>query len=484
MGHLEVKRAIDNAEIRHTRIAMTSRALARFALVCILAVWFERSTAAQRQACRIDAPEASDSGSFATTGLAQHAMHYYDEGVPINTTDQPPLLIHSSVGAILMRDAISLERRVAIPLSGPVVSALAERLDGASVSALFVTQTDGYVNRWDVPGGPVNWSRNVGRSACSDSVADVVIHPTSFSTDDFRAIHGNLAYVGTRYNSRCSGYNSDNKVFALDARTGQIVWTFNEYESLAVDSVSGLAVDNVLGDLDVKIPGVKRLQRDQFQDQVFVTTDRTFESSQSSVWAINVLFGTHRWSVNAGRIHTNPVVRDDRLYVANLTGELKALDKITGSELWSIHRGLPFVRDFVVGRRAPYDNLIALTDYVGDVVLARDNGTSAEWMWTTSLDSAGTVRVSTSPVIDDVNGYVYVGATDGQLYQLNIANGTLRGTRTVDSAGQPVVDLMRQSPEIRDRLAYSLVAADENTAIARYCTPFGIRGSTNRDGQP
>jgi hypothetical protein len=118
----------------------------------------------------------------------------------------------------------------------------------------------------------------------------------------------------------------------------------------------------------------------------------------------------------------NPIVNGDRLYVANLLGEVKALDKVNGSELWSIHQGIPFVRDFVVGRRAPYDDLIVLTDYLGRVVIARDTGTSGEWSKTIVLDETGTVRVSTSPVIDDVNGFVHVGAIDGRIYQVALAN--------------------------------------------------------------
>src|SRR5262245_10977165 len=111
-----------------------------------------RSPAAQIPRCATDAPEASQP-NFAATALAQHTTHFYDAGVPIDLVSAPRLLLQTYPGVMYVRNADLGEMRLAVPLSGPVVTVTAEKFAGQTASAVFVSQEDGYVNRWDYADG-------------------------------------------------------------------------------------------------------------------------------------------------------------------------------------------------------------------------------------------------------------------------------------------------------------------------------------------
>jgi len=226
-----------------------------------------------------------------------------------------------------------------------------------------------------------------------------------------------------------------------------------------MDTVSGLVLDESTGIL-------------------YASAERTYSSSQHSVWAIDTATGTLAWSVNANRIQTKPLLRGSRLYVATLSGAVTALNAADGSQAWSLPLGIPVNIDPAMGTTAPYDDLIAVVVLFGRVRLIRDDGTTGALLWTSELPigpttntGLATIKAVSAPIIDD-NGYLYVGASDGKLYQLDIATGNVGPTRLVDSTPTSVSPLAVQTPAQGGTTPYSLVAYSFGGELARFCAPF------------
>lgn len=418
--------------------------------------------------------------------IGQTETHYYDGAVPINISDLSPnniLFRARNFGAQLQEpDTLDFIAWNLLPFE--YTTALSDYAGQDYYPSFFVAQ-QGRMSRFTNFGfmqtGDELWGRDMRRGSCvDDAIGDIAFQRAALSTPEFAARWGSadVVYAGTHYNltGSCDGPDSVNQVVAMDAATASILWSFNQHQLFAVGNIAGLALDKARDGAYARTGsyGVDDLRVDAYQDRLFVTTDRS-STDQDTVWSINTLNGAREWSVNAGRIFNKPVVRGDRLYVANVAGEVKALNKTDGSELWSLrHHFFPFIKEFDVGRMKGYDDLIALVDYIGEIVLIRDNGNSAKVKWIVALDPDGAVKATTAPVIDDINGYVFVGANDGLIYQIDIKKGTVGATRTLATDGAAVADLLRQTPrkDASGNYVYTLVAVDNHGQEAQYCAPF------------
>jgi len=244
------------------------------------------------------------------------------------------------------------------------------QLDDGSYG-IFVARQDGIVSRIDPFTKTVIWSKSVRRIGCTnDSLsATPSVHLRRYATAAFKAAYStDLIYVPTRY-SACLGSNVQNKVFALRATNGMSEWAFNESNLVQMDIVAES------GYLDYA------------SDTLYVASERTYSTTQDSLWAINILTGTKTWSRNVGRMQTIPMVRGDRLYVGTLAGEIKALNRSDGSLIWSVsNRGSPITSNIFAERRAGYKGWIGSIDlFFGQVMMVRDDGLSGTPLWTTTL---------------------------------------------------------------------------------------------------
>lgn len=333
---------------------------------------------------------------------------------------------------------------------------------GQSDTSVFVARDDGVVTAVNLGTQTATWSKDLTRSGCSND--SILAAPVANSL-----VAADRLYVGTHYESDAtctSGHNTQNKVYALvlDPMNGSTDWEFNGSATVEMDVVSGMVLDDST-------------------DILYVATERTFSSTQSSVWAIDVTTGTEIWSVNANRIQTKPILRGNRLYVATAIGSVTALNTTDGSQAWSLTIGLPFTIDPAAGFKAPFNDLIAVVDLFGRVRLIRDNGASGTLLWTSELPIGPTtntgfapIKATSTPLIDDY-GYLYVGASDGKLYQLDIATGDIGPTRVVDAASLSINLLAFQTSTMGGITPYSLVAtsgteSDIGGVVARYCAPF------------
>ncbi|HET6614183.1 MAG TPA: PQQ-binding-like beta-propeller repeat protein [Kofleriaceae bacterium] len=324
--------------------------------------------------------------------------------------------------------------------------------DGSGIYAAFIAQQDALVTRIDAQSMAIQWSTPLdsGTACGSDAItATAAIHLRRFATDNFKATFPHdLVYVATRYGC---GNTTDNKVFALDAESGDPVWIFNSGGTFDMDAV--------LSDpfLDIE------------HDRLYVATDRT-DPTQDSLFAIDTLTGNKAWSVNVGRLWTSPVVRGDRIYVVTLFGELKALSAADGTVIWSVANptGQPVTRNLFTEFRAPYGGLMVAVDFAGGLWMVRDDGAAGITQWNVTLPAPASSRVA----VDPTTGKIYVGADDGQIYQLNLVDGAVESSRPVGAKmgaiGVPTLVFGSINPN-GDLL---MMAGTANGALGKLCLPW------------
>jgi outer membrane protein assembly factor BamB len=329
----------------------------------------------------------------------------------------------------------------------------------AGGEAIFVATDNGAL--WGLqPGGSLSkiWEASYQRFACTnDGLRDAVFHARLFATPAFKAQYSSdLVYSGTVYSSltagggSCSGDNTDNRVTATNAATGVVQWEFNLLGTEDLDIVSGLVLD-----VDA--------------DLLFVTTERTASTSQDSVWAIDVLTGTKAWSVNAGRIQTAPILHDGRLYVATLAGDVKALDPVDGSEIWSVPSSLPYTIDPVLVEQLNGDILILTVDFFGRLRVVRDDGSSGSSVHYITLP--GSFAAVSTPIADNM-GHALIGAGDGGVYPIDLVTGAVGTPLALDSPTATVTHMLLEPPGLFATPA-SFLAGTSEGLLARYCTTLG-----------
>jgi len=323
--------------------------------------------------------------------------------------------------------------------------------------AVIAVTLGGVVQRWD-PGGmaglsssPV-WSRSTRRGGCtSDHIfAAPLVQLRRFSSSGFKANYTtDLVFIGTRYSSLCSGdAEKDNKIFAIRSDNGAVEWTFNTSNTVDMDVVWGLA-------------------QEEGSDILFVATDRV-NSTQDSLWAIDVLTGTLLWSVNVGPLWTTPLLMDGRLYVSTTAGEIKAINPSTGATLWATSNGgIPIINDPRIIKTAADEVLIASVDLNGNVWVVRDDDFFGSSVWSASLPGT----TAPGPLVAGLGGEnIFVGGADGRVYQLDLATGAVEASR-LTVAGEAMVDLAIEEDDATPR-APSLFATTDGGRILRFCQPF------------
>lgn len=151
-----------------------------------------------------------------------------------------------------------------------------------------------------------------------------------------------------------------------------------------------------------------------------------------------------------------PVAREGTVYVADLSGTVRALDEATGEDRWTVDLQSP-----VNGSPALAGGLLILGTDAGDVVaLSAATGNEA-WRFPTG----GPVRAS--PAI--VGDLLYVGSNDGNVYALDVATSAKRWSQ---SLGAPVT----RGVAVSDGVVY---AGATGGRFRTFDAASGVRGWTN-----
>ena len=194
---------------------------------------------------------------------------------------------------------------------------------------------------------------------------------------------------------------TNNKVFALRASDGAVLWTFNQTGAYAMDYVVGM-------------PWV-----DYGRNRLYVASRAGAASNQQSLWVINTLNGTLVQSFALGHLQSSPALSGDNntLYVCNTTGQLYAINTNTLATKWSSPSALSSAVNGFVWEDS-YGALYFATAN-GNVWKMQDNGAGTPPNPASPLWKRAVTGASTPLVMDKV----YVGASDGKIHQIDPVTG-------------------------------------------------------------
>jgi len=225
---------------------------------------------------------------------------------------------------------------------------------------------------------------------------------------------------GTIYLGDNGGDDDDSTLYAIDAQTGDIEWTFTDP-----------------GDWVWSSPTV-------VDDTVYVGEGGglTTDEWDYSVFALDAETGEKEWAFDVGdRVRSSPNVVDGRVYVGSFDGSVYAIDAETGDQEWTYDtqseiEASPTVVDGTVYVGSVFDG--------GMYAIDAENG---EEVW--SRDEFSEV-ISSATVVD---GTVYVGGgqdfddEEGALYALDTEDGETDWSLEVDEA-------VESSPTVYDEMVY------------------------------
>src|SRR6266540_3911040 len=182
--------------------------------------------------------------------------------------------------------------------------------------------------------------------------------------------------------------SANGKLHALDAATGQELWTFPS--------------DALPGDHAWTSPPVAN-------GVVYFGVNRPIPV----VYAVNATTGQEIWHHTGpvANIVSSPALESDRIYVAFTDGTIRALDATNGQVIWSVtHPGGAYSSPAVAGGRL----YIAIHN---SGLLALDANTGSE-LWLAPMPGPQW----SSPAV--ANGVVYIGNNSGDLYAFNAETGS------------------------------------------------------------
>jgi len=121
--------------------------------------------------------------------------------------------------------------------TGPPIASILH--DGSL--AVLVTQQAGRISRYAADVGVEDWYRYLQKSSSSDTLSvRPVVHLLSLASPAFQSAYDDdLVVVGSRHSSDTTG----NRVYGLNARNGVTEWTFNDAATVQMDVVHGLTLD-------------------------------------------------------------------------------------------------------------------------------------------------------------------------------------------------------------------------------------------------
>lgn len=300
---------------------------------------------------------------------------------------------NGTAGGIVATDAATGAELWPPALAGSVVdgSVVLTDIQGLAGTYAVVGTRNGTVAAVNAATGAPAWESVPLGDAIS---ANVAMQVWAASDSSFQSsFTGDLLIVGTK-----NANPTTNKVYGIDAATGNVVWTWNPG---GVDRVTGW-------------PWV-----DHATNRVIVTT-RSNGNTQPSLWVLSTLNGNLVKSWSLGDIDAWLTYGMDYVaYVPAADGNLYALDLATWTMKWTA----PFsAGSAIVGSVWEDWNLrgtLFFSTQDGHVWAVESSGGSATptQVWSTPVPGASAPLVFVDP------GLLYVGGSDGKLHELRIADG-------------------------------------------------------------
>jgi outer membrane protein assembly factor BamB len=305
-------------------------------------------------------------------------------------------LDETSWTAVVTSTALTLQRGGSPGANATIAWQVVEFVAQASPMNVIGGDQSGRVYAVDTGLGTQDWQVTLtGADAVQAAVSAQV---WDWSDVNFQGTYSDHVIFAVTRNSS----TTNNKVFALRAKDGTVLWTFNGAGAYSVDYIVGMAAV------------------DYVRNRLYVASRAGASGTQSSLWVINTLDGALVQSFNLGHLETSPTPSYDgtTLYVGNTAGDLYAINLATLTVKWASPAALGTrINGFVWEAFTTFGRLY-FTTADGNVRCVQDNGTSASACsgWTLS-----NVAGASTPLLLDK---LFVGSSDGKVHQINLTTGT------------------------------------------------------------
>ncbi|HEY2461610.1 MAG TPA: DNRLRE domain-containing protein [Candidatus Acidoferrum sp.] len=319
--------------------------------------------------------------------------------------------------------------------TGGAIAGRPQVLDSATsalaVNVAYLADGDGFVYAINASTGNIIWMTNpTGLTTNGFTLSPaVVVASTSAALGSSYTRTTDLVVVGTRN----AGSTTANQIVGVDGTTGATVWSV----------VGGGA--NPSMDIVTSTPFI-----DYKNGAIWVTTHAAGGTTQPSLWKMNIQTGAKLATANLGDISSSPIVTNagDVVFVGTDLGLLVAANPATAATFATFAgsdtkvTGTPIL----LTNTSPYIVAFAGAGKVQAVSFNLSTKTFSQvgsGTWITTMP--GTTPCSpSSPVGFQGLANIYVGCSDGNLYQLDVTLGTITGTKVLSpggTIGDPTVDL-------------------------------------------
>lgn len=280
---------------------------------------------------------------------------------------------------------------------------------------IYSPNNDNFVYAIDAATGDILWMVNPTGLTTNSFTASASVVVKSFSTVSYTR-STDLVVVGTRN----AGSTTANRIVGIDGNTGATVW-----------QVIGNSGGNPNMDIVVSTPLI-----DSTNNAIWVTTHSNNGTAQPSIWKVDANTGARLATADLGNMSTWPTISiaADVLFAGTDAGVLFALNPANAATLSSFNdtdtkiTGVPLVMSL----SSPYTIIFSGATTVQAVIFNKSTNTftsTGPGTWRTSTPAGCTP--SSALGFSGLNK-VYVGCSDGHIYQFDVATGTVDGSRVLD----------------------------------------------------
>jgi len=253
-------------------------------------------------------------------------------------------------------------------------------------------------------------------------------YTTGYIVQSSPAVVNGVVYVGS----------GDGNMYALNASTGALVWKHASNGSTIESSpavVNGIvyfgADDNNVYALNASTGAQlwSFTTGDYVQSSAAVANGVVYiGSNDGNLYALNATTGAKLWSVNIGvPVESSPAVANGLVYVGSDSVNMYALNASTGAQLWSAATGS------IISSPAVANGVVFVGTEGGEVEAL--NASTGARLWSRAPSTNG---IDVSPAV--ANGVVYIGSSDGNVYALNASTGDiLRIYPTASFSSSPTI---------------------------------------------
>ena len=223
------------------------------------------------------------------------------------------------------------------------------------------------------------------------------------------AVVGNILYVSSDVYLSSSG-NWNDIIYALNAANGNQLWNYTTSYNSASSSAN-------FGGVGAGGPS----------SSTIVNGVLYVGSYDGNVYALNATNGQKIWSyLTQGSVGSSPAFVNGVVYIGSGDGNVYALNAKNGARIWNYKTGYP-----VGSSPAVVNGVVYIGSCDGNVYALKAGDGDKLWNYTTHgtgllpsktyVNGTTVYFVLSSPAV--VNGVVYVGSDDGNVYALNAKDG-------------------------------------------------------------